>query len=709
MNIINAGSLPVQVPIRPEEPLRVSAPCEESISTYIKTIPQLLHAYSTTQDVQKKLAIRKIIQQLSALNSKLIATAGLAPKGESPSPGPSTPTEQTSLSSLGMGAPDALKNEEDNTLLGCIEKKLSLERFSLSEKNELAKKALETSNDTVLAALIRGGCTIYNDQGASPLLLDAVSHNLIESVKALIEKHANLFTVDEQKNNALHRAFFAGNPEIAKLLMQYIDPQSGNRFSQTPLMALLKPHEENRTYIQQEKIPAFLEALFKRSPEEIPGRVGQSLATKVFSTITGGTLPPFPVDIVEMAYLANNKDLDAALLQSLDLSTFLTACETLEKRYPRESVSKCMASWYAIDPEHFQIGGESVPVPPLGAKNPPLTSLIDLLKGLNFNDSKDNVVQWAKAYTPNGKSPPNTAKEAVEVLEKIIQEGVRRISEKIPYGGVPPTEPQRTAWFQRMELLLKHIIIALDEKKDPSLTLSALKQLVAGFNHCATGLNTAAINVFEQLYAKIDSTDKHLAFMRALAQFRRQQFDIAAGYVHDSEIHVTQKALVTLGPELGLPGHEEVARYVDLGAGDEKAKKVKDIFLDMYTPQSILTEWLFPGVISNIHNLSSLYVDLQDCLRDPHFDKAHYDSIVNQLSSLEKEPDEQKRKKEIETLLTANDIFKLTDDQDPRVAIQADQRAMYRATVVYDPVYLPRPRAALHLLTCLGILKPKKQ
>ncbi len=598
----------------------------------------------------------------------------------------------------------ALQRHDDDALLSCIEAGASMKLFSSGDKDRLAAYAATTLNDAALAALIRGGCQIYNPEGQSPILLDAVSSSLVLSVRALIERHANLHTTDAQGNTALHRAFLLGNPEMVRLLTKLVDPQAMNRFRQTPLQAILDVRPENIDYLQlpESRLPSFFESLFTRKPEELPGgAVFKTPARETVFKICGGKIPPIPFDIVEMAFLANNPDLNAALFHEMDTNTFLAACARLENLYPQESVNLFMVSPYAINPYHFQMGGASAPVRPLGAKNPRLETFLKLFDNLNFaNPTAPHYVDataWWKECTSGREVLP--CHEAIAHIRQDLENGLGRIIRKERYAAVPSFQPEK--WFARMELLLKNVILCLEEKKNPATTLNTLKELRGCFQHCATALTTTAINLYERLCFNIDPSQPHLAFLRPLANHRRQCFDDAVNMVLDGEIHHGHHALVVLGPELGLIGHEEAAAYVDPGfQGDIQPEAIKKDFFARYTSSSII-EWLTQALRTNTDNIRDPYIDLHRHFMNPQWNHQRYAPILEQLAVLEKG----KNTATIDALLEKSEIVKISKDQPPREAIEQDRFSDYLAHFVFDDMGKFRPQAAVHLLSCMGVIQ----
>ncbi len=606
----------------------------------------------------------------------------------------------------------SIQQRNDEDALDYIAQGAPIHVLSQEDKDRLAALAMLRAKDASLAALIRGGCHIFNPSGLSPMLLDAVSSNLIESVKALIERHANLHTTDAQKNTALHRAFLLGNPAMVRVLLRCVDPQSTNVWKQTALQSLLNTHPDALPYrnIDDAHIPAFLETLFKQDLPE-----ARTPAREMLFTITGGKVPPVPLDIVEMAFLLNHPDLNAALWKDIGTHSFLTACAHLEQRYHRDSVLQFMMMPFNIDPFHFGMGGESAPVPPLGTQNPPLKTFLKLFDNLNFyNPSAPHYVDasaWWRDSTTNREVLPR--EKAIKQLRGQLKTGIKNISNRVRFAGVPVVNTGQ--WFDRIDLLLKHILITLEKKNDPATTLSTLKELRSSFQHCATAYTTAAVNLYERLCFNIDPTQRDIAFLRALATHRRRCFDEALNLVHDREIHHGHKALIVLGPELGIQGHKEEAQYQDPGyRGDCRPAAVREAFYARYTPYSIL-DWLLQALKANTDSIRDPYIDLHKHFMPSNWQQDRYGPVLDQLQHLEEERDLTKRKTAIDELLAKHDIVMGYRQPQPRSqdlalarkAVEEDRFNEYLGAAVFDEQGKFRPQAAVYLLSCMHTIRSR--
>lgn len=697
-----------------------------------------IHQAMTEGSNDQKALIQKHEEKIQEMVQRALECATSIPKpahgrasSALTSPGGQEPTAAqvtTTISAEEQLLADGLDRRDDTAVLSAVAQGAPITSLSQSEKDRLAALALSRLQDRALAALIRAGCCIFNPAGQSPMLLDVVSGNLTLSAKALIDRHANLHTTDVHGNTALHRAFLLGNPEMVTLLISRIDPQSLNAFHQTPLSSLLWVRPENTPYLQipDANVPSFVETLFKRNLEELPGKgIFDTPARAIALKSSGGKIPPTSFDIVEMAFLLHIPELDAALFAEMDTTTFTTACANLEGRYPRESVVRFLTSPFAVNPFHYQMGGESAPVPPLGAKNPPLSSLLTLFDRLNFHNPAAphyvDAVAWWKSISPGHQVLPKD--EAIKQIRQGIKAGVDTIANRIHFAAVPPVEPEK--WFARIELLLKHIIIKLEEKNNPPTTLSTIKELRAGFQFCATAYTNTVVNCYERLCFNVDPSQKDVAFLRSLANYRRQCFDEALNLVHDREIHHAHKALVVLGPELGLPGHEEEARYIDAGfQGDGNPDAVRKVFLARYTPSSIV-DWLLQALKANTDSIRNPFIDLQKHFMLSNWQQEKYGPVHEQLKKLRLERDASKRTAAVEELLRANDIVmsvRSTPAQKPRLpdlleaqrhlmqahqAVEEDRSSEYLANVVFHEDGSPRLQAVIHLLSCMGVIQSR--
>ena len=655
-------------------------------------------------------AIRNFEGRIDAVSAAAAGCFSAVPQAVEEQPPLKKVKQEEPPKPLDTNLSESLKRRDDDAALLLIATGASVQLLSPEDKNRLAEKAFANLNDQALAALIRGGCIIYDGSGQSPLLLQAISSNLIESVKALIACHANLHTTDGQKNTALHRAFLLGNPDMVELLFPHIDPQAVNAFGQTPLSALFNIHPDNLDYVQvvDQYVPIFLKTLFGKLPEELPGKTFQeSEAVQMAMKISGGKLPRCPIDIVEMAFLIQDKHLLYALFSQIDTETFLSACSALEQKYPQASVALFATSCFALNPYHLQLGAQSAPIGPLKGKNPNLDAFLGLFDQLNFYHPEAahyvDAVQWLQSTSRVHDSL--SQEKAIKHLRGDLKSGLERTIHRVRYAGVPAYEPEK--WFAHIELLLKHVINVLEEKKDPATTLNALKELRASFQPCATAVTTTAVNLYERLCFNIDTTNPRVSFFRSLANFRRLQFDDAVNHIHGGEIHRGHKALVVLGKELGLPGHEQACFYDDPGYhGDGNPYAVQQEFFARYIPHSIV-DWFFEVYKANTDNIRNVYIDLHKACCKPDWKKERYAPIFEQLTALEQEKDEVRRNAAIEALLEKNDILKAGKGQPPREAVMNDLFGDYLANFVFDEKGGPRVQSILYLFSNLGVINSR--
>ena len=86
---------------------------------------------------------------------------------------------------------------------------------------------------------------------------------------------------------------------------------------------------------------------------------------------------------------------------------------------------------------------------------------------------------------------------------------------------------------------------------------------------------------------------------------------------------------------------------------------------------------------------------------NPQWNHQRYAPILEQLAVLEKG----KNTATIDALLEKSEIVKISKDQPPREAIEQDRFSDYLAHFVFDDMGKFRPQAAVHLLSCMGVIQ----
>ncbi len=614
--------------------------------------------------------------------------------------------------------PIAYAEHDDATLLLLAEAGASMKELPLEVKARLTQRAVEGLMDKALQRLVIDGCPLHAADGHSPLFLTAVSSNLLAGVRAMLDRNVNVQSKDEKGNSALHRAFFLGSLEMVRLLQKHIDPQMKNAKGHTPLQALFNARADNGDLFQlsEERYPAFLQDILERPPETFQGvLVGSDELQKHLSRLSKNHLFPLPGDLIEIVFLLNDTALSTALFSEVSQEDFSHSCQHMLTRYPKECVDRFAFSHWQLAGSHYKTGGEHFEPPTKDPEaNPPLGRLLTLFDTLNFTmpdaDHYIDPVMFLK--NAREKDPEvGSAREAQVLLRHDLETFIQRFTERRHFYGVPVAgKPEFTIFFDLLPRMIKHIIVALEQKKDPAETEKTLFAFISASLLCGGRYEETVLKEYLKVcFGKRDEKPEE-ALLKTLAELRFELFEAIVARIPDNDAHDFLDARRNLGEKFGIPGFKQAATFDDpytrVHRHDER---IEAAFIEQYNPHAIVSY-----LIQNLEQNSELrdhYLTLHRTHGAAEWRADRYNTILAELTRIEAAEDREEREAMLMSLFDFYNIVK-APGQSNKDAVLEDQKSEYLQHEVYDDEGHLQPQAVECILEKLGVFHsafPKRE
>jgi hypothetical protein len=198
-----------------------------------------------------------------------------------------------------------------------------------------------------------------------------------------------------------------------------------------------------------------------------------------------------------------------------------------------------------------------------------------------------------------------------------MKEGMKRFVDvldgKYPnHYGMPSGEAAKTKWCTSMCLMMKHVLVLLDDTSIDELTKkNLLLSIAAGGQHCAGRYSQEASQAYASLVAQtsnpryIDPTiNKNLCFTditvidkcnKLLARMRREIFEKVSALIHvkyqgEDLSHTRNRCMKLIGQDRAIPG-AQVADYDDVYGGYAAQVTKENLLKEFdteYTPEAIV-------------------------------------------------------------------------------------------------------------------------
>jgi hypothetical protein len=128
-------------------------------------------------------------------------------------------------------------------LLGLLETEAFLPSLFRGKEKDLFEAIFSKKNSSVIANLIRKGCSCDFQSAGRPFLFRCIESGMEEVIDAAMEKKELRSIKDKDGNTLLHWSFLVKNVAMVKKLEKIIDPLTKNTIGQTPFTLLFEGQE----------------------------------------------------------------------------------------------------------------------------------------------------------------------------------------------------------------------------------------------------------------------------------------------------------------------------------------------------------------------------------------------------------------------------------------------------------------------------------
>jgi len=623
--------------------------------------------------------------------------------------------------------------QQENQALSLIAKSKRLSFIEIAQQlNDLpliqrlqAQQALEQHDDATLAKLLQegvsGSTSILSPHGLRSILFLAAERGFLQALKNMDPKI--FLQTDRKGNTALHFACqnISRNPKKYQrailFLLQHSDPHKRNDKNQTPISNIFHPYL----------------ASLMQNPKNITLRNAIVEKAKYIKNICGDPLPHFKpkhpilqllhthINIVTFAYLIDDPNFSNLLFQEIEPESFKQAYIELQKRFPHKTHSLYLSQFH-LNPAHYQTGKMEVPSN-TEINDCTLEDLLSLFDQLPWDQIDAKVIfqhcTYQKPNTlPHETTPPLNEQTFIKKqARKQLERFIKKIKNKIPFKGTPQADSTALIeFYQEIERTVLHTIKELRKQKNPDLCCTVLKEYIAAASFCGGRYVSSSREAFLYAHSGKACSGKE-AIENSIAQFRHTCFSGTVANQHKESHHSDHfytHALKTIGNHLGILGNNLMTSCKEVFTKyrvDPYA--IKTEFLNHYTPQTIVQEWL-RYVIKENESLLDHYLTLQKTLIFPKWTTEKYQKSFTWLEKFppnKKIPQGLRIHLSIEHDLTFPDIPEDAHEgptqERAKRELKEIQQFEFLQTIVHDPKGHLRAEAIADLLYTLDIFSSK--
>lgn len=312
---------------------------------------------------------------------------------------------------------------------------------------------------------------------------------------------------------------------------------------------------------------------------------------------------------LEVAFLFQSIPLARALVSQMTDVEFEESLQQIAKKYPKSTIDQMTLSPYELTTGHFLKGVDTSDIPekPEGIK---IQDFLQIFEEIDSTDFKNRL--YDSFYG---------------LIDTVVQ---RKFIRGAPGQTEDRATPALTAFYRPIVNALGWIIHTLQQEGSVEKTTLAITELSQAAGFCAGKIYPTVIELYYKIVKGTTSTFEEKIF-KSLAEFR---FIILQSLAPKGpqNVHDGNRLIKLLGTELGISGTKVLTDFDDiyLGRGVDKEES-RDKFFKLYTPYSIITEWLYPEY-SNNDDLRSTIIDWSRKNIPDDFKSERYTPIKEQLA-----------------------------------------------------------------------------
>jgi len=259
----------------------------------------------------------------------------------------------------------------------------------------------------------------------------------------------------------------------------------------------------------------------------------------------------FPEELLEISFLLPASEFSPARYFRTK-EEYLVALGNLRKKYPDAPKEYFFPFLLQLNHEHFKRRT-------LDFQIPPITKQVNIQKLLNDFDGLNWQIPQAPNYCDPTKVRISKFTHKREDLRGAFQ---KLLGEYVPFKTAFTGTPlagtnELRVFYDNLELLLKHIVLLLDEEQDATIRTKYLLKLAWSAIYCGTRWEETALRIYQKLkYKKTRETLLEDKFDELLSLLREQIVsDLNKGNIHGYRYY-----LKSIGEKYNIPLSQGVSK-----------------------------------------------------------------------------------------------------------------------------------------------------
>jgi hypothetical protein len=580
-----------------------------------------------------------------------------------------------------------------------VDKMIALEALAEmdnAQARQLLSQAIAQEQSKLALMIISKGVDVLgeidNTQGS--FLHLACQNELVDVVKALLEKGVSLFHTNKNKQTALHVASEVLHGELVMLLMSKgADLSLRDAKGILPLNAPYELFEDDSVEVGEFYQVIFLEFPAVQQFLQVHDRTG--LEAYLLGNIEDLLEEMGPKLFFELAVMLQYEPLAKALVTHISKDEFVQIVAELSKKYTRHTMAMIEYAPYIKNSAHYNLGVQNIVVDkPEGMIQ--LRKYLHLFDALNTTDeTSDDFFDLEQLRSDNGKDISR------EVLRKNFVIMLNRIIFRERYDGKMPAQGADSfnLFYETIENALENVRIKLAQMKracDPRFAKEVkseelqlrrtdyiktmhfvFRELLGAMKHCPGRYYNTSIKVYLKVCKNVVLSFPDEVY-RGLGEFRQILIEGWLGEAQRTNqahnVNNDNYVLRYYGKKYGLPGSSIMAAYAD-PYGGVPLEQVDKMIDERYTPAALIDGWLFPLIAQSDH-----FAAWCKTIVPKDWQKEKYEPIYKRLKELERT---YTARSEIISFLQGHDIVhnpKLSYEE----SVREDCDHSYISTQLYD-------------------------
>jgi hypothetical protein len=243
----------------------------------------------------------------------------------------------------------------------------------------------------------------------------------------------------------------------------------------------------------------------------------------------------------------------------------------------------------------------------LQQKNDPgliCSALREFIDASHKNEDRYFAAAWEQASSICGKMMVKMLEDSGKFNaqgKNALNKYLQMVQDRTVHTGTPQPGEALEDFYKMIETNLKHIVYSLQQKNDPYLISCTLKEFIDASPKC--GGRHYAVAWQQALTVCCGVKDDPLTNLEySLGECRGLILETIIRELYpntDHNVHMYNRALHDLGKDLGIPSCCSTKKFNDKLCMENYSKKnIEKRFYELYTPCSLIYDWLLPKLKS---------------------------------------------------------------------------------------------------------------